>query len=305
MAKVKDIKPENLVSDDIVIAVMGPTGAGKSNFINVATRQTGTNVGHKLQSCTSDVRAVQYIHPDGPRYVIIDTPGFDDTNVPDTEILSRIAQYLKNTYKRDIHLAGIVYLHRISDNRMAGSPLKNLRMFAKLCGDDAIGNVILATTMWDRTKEDVGSQREAELKTKYWHGMLAMGSQVHRFRGTFESAWTILDSITRKKRIHALLLHEELDDFQRQLSETQAGAALYNQLQKLLAEQKETLRKLRDEAEAENNEELVEELTKEYDTIQKSLQSTFDQITKMKVPWTRRLSLFFRKKPRTTSTVVV
>jgi hypothetical protein len=181
---------------------------------------------------------------------------------------------------------------------MAGSPLKNLRMFGKLCGDDAIRNVILATTMWDRVSSDVGSHREGELRNKYWKGMLAGGSKMMRFSGTFGSAWDIIDGIAKTRRAQSLLLQEEMVDFRRQLSETEAGVTLYNQLQKLLAEQKDTLRKLRDEAAADNNKQLVEELNKEYEAIQKGLQSTFDQITKMKIPFTRRLVLYFRRKPR-------
>ena len=73
-------------------------------FINTATQQNKTaKVGHKLESCTSDVRAVRYFRSDKSsgdvtRYVLVDTPGFDDTNKPDTEILSLIAKWLKTTY---------------------------------------------------------------------------------------------------------------------------------------------------------------------------------------------------------------
>ena len=49
-------------------------------------------------------------------------------------------------------LSGILYLHRITDNRMAGTPLKNLQVFQKLCGRDALGKVYLTTTMWDEAE---------------------------------------------------------------------------------------------------------------------------------------------------------
>jgi hypothetical protein len=198
-------------------------------------------------------------------------------------------------YNRKIYLAGIIYLHRITDNRMAGSPLKNLRMFTKLCGDDALANVILVTTMWDKVDLTTGTQRENELKESYWNGMVSLGSRTERFDGSFKSAWAIIDSIAQKK-INILLLQEELVILKRQLSETKAGIVLYNNLQKLLAEHKETLRKLRDEAATNKNEELRQSLDEEYMMIQQKLQSTFDQITKLKVPFGRRLVLFFSKK---------
>ena len=54
----------------------------------------------------------------------------------------------------------LLYFHRISDNRMAGTLLKNLRMFEELCGKDALKNVIL-TTMWDEVDEETGLARES------------------------------------------------------------------------------------------------------------------------------------------------
>ena len=67
-------------------------------FINAATKQGGKTVGHKLKSYTSDVRAVRYSRDQGsPPVVFVDTPGFDDTNKPDTEILRIIAQWLEKT----------------------------------------------------------------------------------------------------------------------------------------------------------------------------------------------------------------
>jgi hypothetical protein len=83
-------------------------------------------------------------------------------------------------YQRKITLAGILYFHRISDNRMARSPLKNLRMFQELCGKKALQNVVLVTTMWDEVNEAVGVQMEKELKDKYWK-VIDRGSATARF----------------------------------------------------------------------------------------------------------------------------
>lgn len=42
---------------------------------------------------------------------------------------------------------GIIYTHRITDNRMSGSVCKNLDMFSRLCGDGTAERVRLMTTM--------------------------------------------------------------------------------------------------------------------------------------------------------------
>jgi hypothetical protein len=96
-----------------------------------------------------------------------------------------------------------------------GTPFRNLGMFADLCGEDAIRNVILATTMWSRVDEDVGTRRENELKQKYWKTMLDNGSTTIRFSDSFESTWDIVDTIIDKSR--PLSIRETSDNVRGQL----------------------------------------------------------------------------------------
>lgn len=78
---------------------------------------------------------------------LIDTPGFDDTRKSDTDVLKDIAGWLLVAYRDNIRLSGMVYLHSISETRMKGSHMTNLRMFQKLAGLKNMGHVILTTTM--------------------------------------------------------------------------------------------------------------------------------------------------------------
>ena len=84
---------------------------------------------------------------------LIDTPGFDDTTLSDTDVLKAVAQCFHETYSSEIQLNGIIYIHRISDPRMTGNALKNLSVFRKICGDKSLECVVLATTMWDSVSE--------------------------------------------------------------------------------------------------------------------------------------------------------
>jgi hypothetical protein len=132
---------------------------------------------------------------------LIDTPGFDDTSRSDTEILKEIAFFLAAIYSKKVRLAGIVYLHRITDPRMQGSALKNLHMFQKLCGDRGLSSVVLATTMWkglEATEEGrrVGQQRSEDLrKPEFWGVMIQRGSRVVKHDGSPESAKSIVGSL--------------------------------------------------------------------------------------------------------------
>jgi hypothetical protein len=172
-------------------------------------------------------------------------------------------------------------------------------MFTKLCGDEALKHVILVTTMWTRVKGDIAERRDAELQEKYWSPMLERGSQSQRFNDTFNSAWDIVDSISKHTgdSRHTLLLQEELVDLHRRLSETQAGMALYDGLQKSLVEQQEIIQRLRQDPSVQNNELLMQELTAEYERIQETLERTFGQLEKMKMSLGMHVKLWltFRK----------
>jgi hypothetical protein len=97
-----------------------------------------------------------------------------------------------------VNLATILYLHRISDNRMSGSAMKNLQLFSRLCGQKAMPNVVIATTMWSKVEKSEGEQREIELQREFWKDMLQAGCTVKRFEDTYESAWNIVRGITQK-----------------------------------------------------------------------------------------------------------
>lgn len=54
-------------------------------------------VGMGLESCTAQVQLADGFIVDGRQVILIDTPGFDDTNVSDAEILNMIAAFLATT----------------------------------------------------------------------------------------------------------------------------------------------------------------------------------------------------------------
>ncbi|KAL6302092.1 P-loop containing nucleoside triphosphate hydrolase protein [Sparassis latifolia] len=274
---------------------MGPTGSGKSSFINMVTgRKDG--VGHALESFTTEIGMVKYHIPERSSLdvVFVDTPGFDDTYKSDLEILQMIADWLKKTYEKNIKLSGIVYLHRISDNRMAGTPLKNLRMFEELCGKSALQNIILATTMWDEVDETTGLARENELKKRYWKGMMNAGSRVVRFKNSRESAWCILDDfLENANERYAMLLQRELVDMGKQLPETRAGQQLYHRLADLVKKQQNLLRQIqRGMVDEEVDEDLLSELKKNFDDSQKELLQTIADVGALRISLGKRLLHF-------------
>jgi hypothetical protein len=197
-------------------------------------------------------------------------------------------------YKRDIKLAGILYFHRITDNRVAGTPLKNLRMFEKLCGKHALGNIILTTTMWDKIDETTGQEREKELKGQYWKSMIRLGSTTIRYRNTKDSAWEILDKVLQSgHNRHAVLLQNEMVDMERQLNETDAGRTLYTALESLVKRRQETLDEIQAVSKEQTDQEILKRLRDECDELQKQLEITIADLQMMRISVGKRFLRYF------------
>ena len=108
------------------------------------------------------------------------------------------------SYKKKVHLSGLLWLHRISDRRMGETALKNIAMFEQLCGKSALANVVLVTTMWADVEEEIGRTREGQLKRLYWKAMISAGSQMMRFDNTPESAWAIIAQLKPRRLVTQL-----------------------------------------------------------------------------------------------------
>ncbi|CAG8599854.1 12087_t:CDS:10, partial [Acaulospora colombiana] len=199
------------------------------------------------------------------------------------------------------NLAAILYLHRISDNRMAGSPLKNLELFASLCGRSAMPHVVLVTTMWSHVSEKVGAEREEQLKTSFWHDMMEKGCSVRRFEDTHKSAWDIIKFASSKSSNDPqtnVLISTELVDRHKKLKETQAGTTLNKQLEKLIKDQKEANKRLRTLANSQGNQKTKQELTKRVEELEGKITQTTQKMRELKLPIAKRLlRLFSRNSP--------
>ncbi|KAI5995154.1 P-loop containing nucleoside triphosphate hydrolase protein [Pisolithus albus] len=297
------LQTHRMASQPIIIALMGPTGSGKTNFVNKLTKTVEDTAAHRLKSHTQAVREFPYTSKDR-KYVFVDTPGFDDTYLSDREILRMIAEWLEKKYRGNVKLSGIIYTHRITDNRMSGSVCKNLDLFARLCGDKAASRVRLVTTMWDKAKnKELAESRVSQLEKDFWKELIDAGARHKRFEeNSAKGAWEIVDDLTGNGE--ALLLQEELVDVDKRLNETTAGRALYTQYQKLLHEQKETIQQLEDEAKAQKDSQLTKQLEEERLRLEAELQKTWNEMDKLKIPFLRRLALFFSfKKTQSVSSV--
>ncbi|KAL4911155.1 hypothetical protein BDW74DRAFT_172619 [Aspergillus multicolor] len=268
---------------DRFFLVMGKTGSGKSTFISKCTGGNAT-VGHKLYSCTETIDAYSYTIPNrhgpcGTRTIhLIDTPGFNDTTRSDIDTLAILGSYLGASYANGNQIDGIVFLHPITDNRMAGSSMHTLEMLKRICGWTSYENMAVATTMWPPPPakppystharapctpdgvDGVGlAHREHELLTDqtFLGSFLAQGASAFRHNecgrrdGTEEtrSARRIVAHLIAQSDAHnytpkPLQLQLELNVDLKTLGDTQAGGAAAGDLNKVRQEADRHLREI-------------------------------------------------------------
>jgi len=236
-------------------------------FINlIASEQQ--NVGKSLQSCTRDVRVVE-ANIGEQRVVIIDTPGIDDTRagVKETDVLTRIANHfgdmlvcyrvcykcdigslnsVRRIYRgrRNVWVTGVLFLHRINDNRFSQTADRVSTMLKNLCGDTAMHHLMLCTTMWDTVPEEEGYERFNELReTGAWKEMISKGARTAKISSMKSNAKAEAEKILRELLNNAqpvqVAIQDEMVRQGKKPAETSAGQVLVEAQKKQAKSNKE------------------------------------------------------------------
>jgi len=167
---------------------------------------------------------------------LVDTPGFDDTARSDAETLKGITFFLVTLHDKNVRLAGLVYMHRISDSRMSGSATKNLRLFKSLCGKQSYGHVALVSTMWSDSSDERNLQRQRleELRSTFWADLIQGGCSIKKHYGDKASAHEIIRGLLAKesstRRPPSLTIQLELGVEGKTLGDTTAGRLLSQEI---------------------------------------------------------------------------
>lgn len=278
--------PDTMSPEDIIIAVMGITGSGKTTFISKCMGKD-VGIGHGLHSCTQDV-AIHSFRRRGRTIRLIDTPGFDDTTKADVNVLNNIAFWLSHSYRAEpkLLLSGVIYLHPISESKMVGTATRNLAMMELLCGEENLSVVWLTTTMWGLVSPERGLAREQELTStdQFWGGLI--GSKVCRHQNSETSAFAIVDHIIAQHQPMALSIQRQMVDEQRDVDQTDAGRYLrrnvireQEKVQNRLARGTQELKEKLDAHEAAEAEEVRERLR----GYQQKLEEKTKSLTTMKL----------------------
>ncbi|KAK4222633.1 hypothetical protein QBC38DRAFT_489368 [Podospora fimiseda] len=200
-------------------------------------------------SCTIDRRPV----------TLIDTPGFNDKDRTEVQILRLISKHLMEKYQEGTKLNGIIFLQPIvSTSRVTGSEATITRLFKALLGRDSFDRVVIAGTHWYNIQN--GPPTEAERQTalkriaertaceELWGDMVAKGAQAVPYLNTQEDARRIV-SVVSGFRAKDILIQKELMAG-KSLEETAAGKELNKQKNEELALLRDELRALKSDRDA-------------------------------------------------------
>ena len=170
---------------------------------------------------------------------------------------------------------------------MGASSVKHLRTFEKLCGKNALQNVILVTTMWDEVDEATGEREEERMKTRYWNKMLERKSTTGRFMGTYESALQLLEPLIDAANLKrsSLLIQDEMVDMGKQLSETSAGRHLFSKARYIVSKRQDLIQRIQIEMRRPVEERTsVQPLHEEHQKLSQSLESTVEEMRVLDLP---------------------
>ncbi|KAF3143218.1 gTPase, IMAP member 8, variant 2 [Orbilia oligospora] len=193
------------------ILVMGETGAGKSTFIKTLAPDSDVKIERGLDPGTSTSTVVP-VKVGFLSVNLVDTPGFNDIERSDADILLDISKCLVTLSRAGGELRGIIYLHNLALPRFSGTCKAHMEMLQKICGDKGIGNVFLVASNWDSGNEDTCILREQSLHSKYWRSFINEGATFTRFRNSYESAAVIVAQCAWKEPVVFDLQKEILED---------------------------------------------------------------------------------------------
>jgi hypothetical protein len=167
---------------------------------------------------------------------LIDTPGLDDSHKDNVKVLQEIASYLCTFYASDfLRIVGIIYFHRISDPRMAGSSLTSLRIFEKLCGPSCFPRITIVTSFWSFLQDgqmSIGEDREKTLGSEdtFFGTLIKGGAKMKRYEDSHASACSIIEGFFDNGITVVLDIQKEMIDGRKSLAETSVGEYLEGDL---------------------------------------------------------------------------
>ncbi|CAE6494313.1 unnamed protein product [Rhizoctonia solani] len=125
-------KPQSEVVS-IPILILGAQGCGKSTLINAAFSEPVREISNGYELATKEFH-FHILQASTHRFILVDSPGFDNTSMSDGEILAKLIRFLC-CGKTPAKMAGVIYLHAQGAHLGSGVLRRNLSLIKTLLGD--------------------------------------------------------------------------------------------------------------------------------------------------------------------------
>ena len=202
-------------------------------------------------------------------------------------------------------MKGVVYIHRITDIRYSRSSVKTFEIFKKVVGVDALKNVLLVTSRWEGVTQATGSDRERQLREKFWAFMLGRGSNMSRFLGDRDSAIALIGQLLCKEVV-VLELQKEIVHQGKRLDQTTAGSYVSDNLESLKAQYEEelaSLERLKQEL-LESDRAMKRQIQKDWEAEQARLRKVRDEQVALQRPVNQEVDQQIERKKSRMSKVL-
>jgi len=138
--------------------------------------------------------------------------------------------------ERKAYVTGVLILHRVTDIALSQTSHRIAKMLGSLCGDNAMKQLMLCTTMWDTIREDEGYDRFDELcKTDAWKEMISKGAGTAIISTVSPNANVeaekIVTQLIKNAQPVELAIQNEMVHQKLKVAETSAGRSFSESLQ--------------------------------------------------------------------------
>ncbi|PPQ73390.1 hypothetical protein CVT24_008510 [Panaeolus cyanescens] len=138
-----------------VLILMGPTGSGKSAFIESLVSGSSPGISKDtLESVTQEAICYRMMNlrdgRSGRSVILIDTPGFLDTKISESKVIAMVKDKLNYLRKHTSNiLVSMLYFERITDTRLSGSKRKSIALLKAFALTFDVNHIMIITTMWN------------------------------------------------------------------------------------------------------------------------------------------------------------
>ncbi|KAK1585368.1 uncharacterized protein LY79DRAFT_558949 [Colletotrichum navitas] len=208
----------------LVLAVIGPHGAGKTSFIHSVTDCEPVTL--PQSPALIEDGHIRYEPPGVPEvslhrcnfppgqtpFILVDTPGLcaRPHNIPDCETIDLVKARLD---RAGVRLHGVIYLQCIMEATSADFAVRNLGRFREVFQSDEFRHVVVATTFWDVSPKLEPKSDEFFLgEFRRLGASMQMEHQTARLYNDLHSSAALLESIRRASTFYPFWILEPGDE---------------------------------------------------------------------------------------------